>query len=326
MNILVTGGAGYIGSVLVELLVKKGHSVVAFDNLSNGHRGAVHSSARLVIGDLADASEMERLFSENIFNCVMHLASLCLVEESLRAPEKYYWNGLVCGLNLLTAMTRHGTKRIVFSSSASVYGEPDAVSITEDAPTRPVNPYGECKLTFERMLHWFRVAHGLNYISFRYFNAAGATETHGELHNPETHLIPLVLKAARGQREAVEIFGTDYPTKDGTCVRDYVHVIDLAEAHVLGMEALVRGKSGTFNLGNGNGYSVSEVISVASDVAGVEIRKRTVGRRMGDPATLVASSERAKNELGWVPRHASLREIIESALNWMKAFPSGYID
>jgi len=326
MNILVTGGAGYIGSVLVELLVKKGHSVVAFDNLSNGHRGAVHSSARLVIGDLADASEMERLFSENIFNCVMHLASLCLVEESLRAPEKYYWNGLVCGLNLLTAMTRHGTKRIVFSSSASVYGEPDAVPITEDSPTRPVNPYGECKLTFERMLHWFRVAHGLNYISFRYFNAAGATETHGELHNPETHLIPLVLKAARGQREAVEIFGTDYPTKDGTCVRDYVHVIDLAEAHVLGMEALVRGKSGTFNLGNGNGYSVSEVISVASDVAGVEIRKRTVGRRMGDPATLVASSERAKNELGWVPRHASLREIIESALNWMKAFPSGYID
>jgi UDP-glucose 4-epimerase len=326
MNILVTGGAGYIGSVLVELLVKKGHSVVAFDNLSNGHRGAVHSSARLVIGDLADASEMERLFSENIFNCVMHLASLCLVEESLRAPEKYYWNGPVCGLNLLTAMTRHGTKRIVFSSSASVYGEPDAVPITEDSPTRPVNPYGECKLTFERMLHWFRVAHGLNYISFRYFNAAGATETHGELHNPETHLIPLVLKAARGQREAVEIFGTDYPTKDGTCVRDYVHVIDLAEAHVLGMEALVRGKSGTFNLGNGNGYSVSEVISVASDVAGVEIRKRTVGRRMGDPATLVASSERAKNELGWVPRHASLREIIESALNWMKAFPSGYID
>jgi UDP-glucose 4-epimerase len=326
MNILVTGGAGYIGSVVVELLVKKGHSVVAFDNLSTGHRGAVHSSAQLVTGDLADASELERLFTQNMFNCVMHLASLGLVEESLRAPERYYRNELVCGLNLLTAMIRSGTKRIVFSSSASVYGEPDTVPITEDAPTRPVNPYGECKLTFERMLHWFKVAHGLNYISFRYFNAAGATDTHGELHNPETHLIPLVLKTARGQREVVEIFGTDYPTQDGTCVRDYIHVIDLAEAHVLAMEALVRGKSGTFNLGNGNGYSVQEIISAASEVAGVEIPKRTVGRRTGDPARLVASSQSAKNELGWTPKHISLYDIIESAWKWMKAFPSGYAD
>lgn len=326
MNILVTGGAGYIGSVLVELLAKKGHSVVVFDNLSTGHRAAVYSPAQFVAGDLADAGDVERLFSQNMFNCVMHLASLSLVEESLRAPEKYYWNGLVCGLNVLSAMIRYGTKRIVFSSSASVYGEPDTVPIAEDAPTKPVNPYGECKLGFERMLHWFQVAHGLNYISFRYFNAAGATETHGEFHNPETHLIPLVLKTARGHRETVEIFGTDYPTQDGTCVRDYIHVIDLAEAHILGMEALVRGKSGVFNLGNGNGYSVSEVISVASEVAGVEIPKRPVGRRMGDPARLVASSEKARDELGWTPTHASLREIIESAWKWMKAFPSGYAD
>ncbi|MCX5801024.1 MAG: UDP-glucose 4-epimerase GalE [Candidatus Eisenbacteria bacterium] len=324
MNVLVTGGAGYIGSVLVEILVKKGHSVVVFDNLSTGHKDAVHSSARFVAGDLADASEVEGLFSENAFNCVMHLASPSLVEESLRAPEKYYWSELVCGLNLLTAMMRFGTKRIVFSSSASVYGEPDAVPITEDAPTRPVNPYGECKLGFERMLHWFRVAHGLNYISFRYFNAAGATESHGELHDPETHLVPLVLKTAKGQREAVEIFGTDYPTPDGTCVRDYVHVLDLAEAHVLGMDALVRGKHGIFNLGNGEGYSVEEVISVASKVTGVAISKRSVGRRMGDPAKLVASPERAKSELGWVPQHTSLREIVESAWNWLAAFPSGY--
>lgn len=326
MNILVTGGAGYIGSVLVELLVKKGHTVVAFDNLSTGHKSAVHSSARLVVGDLADASEVERLFSENMFNCVMHLASLSLVEESLRAPEKYYWNGLVCGLNLLTAMMRYGTKRIVFSSSASVYGEPDNVPIPEDAATRPVNPYGECKLTFERMLHWFKVAHGLSYISFRYFNAAGATETHGESHDPETHLIPIVLKAARGQREAVEIFGADYPTPDGTCIRDYIHVIDLAEAHILGMEALLRGKTGTFNLGNGSGYSVKEVVSVASEVVGAEIPNRVVGRRMGDPARLVASSERAKKELGWAPKSTSLRGIVESAWNWMKTFPSGYTD
>jgi UDP-glucose 4-epimerase len=326
MNILVTGGAGYIGSVLVELLAKKGHSVVVFDNLSTGHRNAVCSSAQLVTGDLADAGDVEGLFSQNMFNCVMHLASLSLVEESLRAPEKYYWNGLVCGLNLLSGMIRSGTKRIVFSSSASVYGEPEKVPITEDAPTNPANPYGECKLSFEKMLHWFKFAHGLNYISFRYFNAAGATEAHGELHDPETHLIPLVLKTARGQRETVEIFGTDYPTQDGTCVRDYIHVIDLAEAHILGMEALVRGKSGIFNLGNGNGYSVNDVISVAGEVAGADIPKRPAGRRMGDPATLVASSEKARNELGWIPKHASLREIIESAWKWMRTFPSGYVD
>jgi len=324
MNILVTGGAGYIGSVLVELLAKRGHSVVVFDNLSTGHRGAVYSSAQLRTGDLADPGEIDRLFSENMFNCVMHLASPSLVEESLRSPEKYYRNGLVCGLNLLSAMVRYGAKRIVFSSSASVYGEPESVPITEEASTHPVNPYGECKLAFERMLHWFKVAHGISYISFRYFNAAGATETHGELHRPETHLIPLVLRTARGQREAVEIFGTDYPTEDGTCVRDYVHVADLAEAHILGMEALISGKSGTFNLGNGNGYSVKEVVTVASEVVGVEIARRTVGRRAGDPARLVASSERARSELGWIPKRTSLREIVESAWNWMKAFPSGY--
>ncbi|KPJ59574.1 MAG: hypothetical protein AMJ46_10685 [Latescibacteria bacterium DG_63] len=326
MNILVTGGAGYVGSVLVELLAKKGHSVVVFDNLSTGHRGAVEPSAKLVAGDLCDATEVERLFREHMFNCVMHLAGHTLVEESMRVPEKYYWSGLVCGLNLLTAMVRHGTKRIVFSSSASVYGEPEAVPIPETAPTIPQNPYGECKLAFERMLRWFEIAHGLSNISLRYFNAAGATAAHGESHEPETHLIPVVLKTALGQREAIEIFGTDYPTKDGTCVRDYVHVVDLAEAHILGMDALVRGTSGVFNLGNGNGFSVKEVVSAGREVTGVDIIAKDSERRKGDPARLVASSEKAREVLKWNPQRTSLHEIIQSAWKWMKEHPEGYLD
>jgi len=326
MNILVTGGAGYIGSVVVELLVRKGHSVVVFDNFSTGHRGAVEPTAKVVQGDLADAGEVERLFGENIFNCVMHLAGDSLVEESMRSPEKYYWSGLCSGLTLLTTMVRHGAKRIVFSSSASVYGDPESVPITESAPTRPRNPYGEVKLAFERALHWFQVAHGLSYISLRYFNAAGATLAHGEHHDPETHLIPIVLKAALGQSEAVEVFGTDYPTEDGTCVRDYVHVLDLAEAHLLGLDALVKNKSGVYNLGNGSGYSVRQVLAAACEVTGKDIPQRSVGRRQGDPARLVAGSDRAVSELGWRPAHASLREMIKSSWDWMRTYPTGYSD
>ncbi len=326
MNILVTGGAGYIGSVLVELLVMRGHSVVVFDNLSTGHRSAVEQSARLVTGDLCDAAEVERLFGDNMFNCVMHLAGHTLVEESMRVPEKYYLNTMACGHNLLTAMVRHGTRRIVFSSSAAVYGEPEVVPIPEVAPTVPQNPYGECKLAFERMLHWFGVAHDVSHVSLRYFNAAGATAAHGEDHDPETHLIPVVLKAAMGQREAIEVFGADYPTEDGTCVRDYIHVVDLAEAHVLAMEALVRKTSGVYNLGNGNGFSVNEVVSMAREVTGVDIPSRQAERRSGDPARLVASSERARTELGWNPQRTSLREIIQSAWEWMKDHPEGYAD
>ncbi|UCF79622.1 MAG: UDP-glucose 4-epimerase GalE [Candidatus Eiseniibacteriota bacterium] len=326
MNILVTGGAGYIGSVLVELLVIKGHSVVVFDNLSTGHRGAVEPSAKLVTGDLCDAAEVERLFTENMFNCVMHLACHTLVEESMRFPEKYYWSGLVCGLNLLSAMVRHGTKRMVFSSSAAVYGEPESVPISETAATLPQNPYGECKLAFERMLHWFNVAHGLDYVSLRYFNAAGATAAHGESHEPETHLIPVVLKTALGQRDVIEVFGTDYPTPDGTCVRDYVHVVDLAEAHVLAADALLKGSTGIFNLGNGSGFSVNEVISAAREVTGADIRTKNVARRKGDPARLVASSDKAVKELGWNPKRTSLQEIILSAWRWMKDHPVGYAD
>ena len=326
MNVLVTGGGGYIGSVVVELLIRKGHSVVVFDNFSTGHKAAVEPAAEVVAGDLADAGEVERLFNGHMFNCVMHLAGDSLVEESMRLPEKYYWSGLCSGLTLLTAMVRHGAKRIVFSSSASVYGDPESVPITESAPARPRNPYGEVKLAFERALHWFQVAHGLSYISLRYFNAAGATLAHGEHHSPETHLIPLVLKTALGQSEAVEVFGTDYQTEDGTCVRDYVHVLDLAEAHVLGLNALVRNKTGVFNLGNGNGHSVRQVLAAACEVTGTEIPQRSVGRRQGDPARLVASSEKAVSELGWKPAHASLHEMIKSSWDWMKAFPTGYSD
>jgi UDP-glucose 4-epimerase len=295
-----------------------------FDNFSTGHRGAVEPAAEVVPGDLADAGEVERLFAGHMFNCVMHLAGDSLVEESMRLPEKYYWGGLCSGLNLLTAMVRHGAKRIVFSSSASVYGDPESVPITESAATRPQSPYGEVKLAFERTLHWFQVAHGLSYVSLRYFNAAGATSAHGEHHSPETHLIPLVLKAALGQSEAVDVFGTDYPTEDGTCVRDYVHVIDLAEAHVLGLSALVRNKSGVFNLGNGNGYSVKQVLTTAREVTEAEIPQRNAGRRQGDPARLVASSEKAAAELGWKPAHPSLSEMIKSSWDWMREFPTGY--
>jgi UDP-glucose 4-epimerase len=324
MNILVTGGGGYIGSVVVELLITKGHAVVVFDNFSTGHRGAIEPSARTVVGDLGDAGAVKRLFDENTFDCVMHLAGDSLVEESMRLPEKYYRSGLVSGLNLLSAMAGHGVRRIVFSSSASVYGDPGSVPILESAPAKPQNPYGEVKLAFERMLHWFQSAHGLDYISLRYFNAAGATEAHGEHHAPETHLIPLVLKAAMGQTEAVDVYGADYPTDDGTCVRDYVHVVDLAEAHILGLEALLRNKTGIFNLGNGNGYSVKQVLAVARQVTGVDIPHRNAARRKGDPSRLVASSEKASRELRWSPAHASLSEMIASAWDWMKAFPTGY--
>ncbi|MBN1504604.1 MAG: UDP-glucose 4-epimerase GalE [Candidatus Eisenbacteria bacterium] len=325
MKVLVTGGAGYIGSVVVELLVRKEHSVVVLDNFSTGHRAAVDPSAEVVQGELADDSEVESLFRRNTFDCVMHLAGDSLVEDSMRLPGKYYRSGLCSGLNLLAAMVRHGARRIVFSSSASVYGDPESVPITETAPTRPQNPYGEVKLAFERALHWFHVAHGLSYVSLRYFNAAGATETHGEHHSPETHLIPLVLRAAV-LGKAVEVYGTDYPTEDGTCVRDYVHVLDLAEAHVLGLGALLRDKTGVFNLGNGSGYSVKQVLAAAGLVTGTEIPWHGAGRRPGDPARLVASSEKAASQLGWRPERASLHEMIQSAWDWMRAFPAGYPD
>jgi UDP-glucose 4-epimerase len=324
MKILVTGGAGYIGSVVSEELIKGGHQVVVYDSLYKGHRSAIVSGARFVNADLADHSSLrETLWSHGI-EAVIHMAADSLVGESCEEPAKYYRNNLLNGLALLDAMRETQVSRIVFSSTAAVYGQPEKQPIDESAPTNPTNPYGESKLGFEHALRWYGEAYGLRYASLRYFNAAGASEQCGEDHDPETHLIPNVLQAAAGRREFVEVYGNDYPTKDGTCVRDYIHVIDLARAHVLALNMLDEG-SRIYNLGcGGDGYTVNEVIETAREVTGKEIPGRVGPRRAGDPAVLVASSEKIKRELGWKPEFQNLRVIVESAWRWILAHPNGY--
>jgi UDP-glucose 4-epimerase len=315
MNILVTGGAGYIGSVVVEECISAGHKTFVIDNLEKGHREMVHPDAGFFEGDFGDAELMERIFRDENIDTVIHMAAYSLVGESVDHPGKYYQNNVINGLSLLNAMVASGVKNIVFSSTAATYGEPEKYPITEDFPNVPTNPYGESKLAFERALKWYERAHGVRYVSLRYFNAAGATERCGELHDPETHIIPIVLQAAAGTRDSVQIYGDDYPTKDGTCVRDYIHVTDLARAHVL---AVASGKSGIYNLGcGGEGYTVREVIETAREVTGREIKAEVAPRRPGDPAVLVAGSGRIKEELGWTPEYQDLRVIIESAWNWM---------
>jgi UDP-glucose 4-epimerase len=315
MNILVTGGAGYIGSVVVEECVSAGHKTFVVDNLEKGHREMVHPDAGFFQGDFGDAALMERIFRDEKIDTVIHMAAYSLVGESVEHPAKYYHNNVVNGLTMLNSMVTCGVKNIVFSSTAATYGEPESFPITEDFPNIPTNPYGETKLAFERALKWYENAHGVRYVSLRYFNAAGATERCGEMHNPETHIIPIVLQAAAGKRESVQIFGDDYPTKDGTCVRDYIHVTDLARAHVL---AVASESSGIYNLGcGGDGYTVKEVIDTAREVTGREIRAVVGPRRPGDPAVLVAGSERIKKELGWAPEFQDLRVIIDSAWKWM---------
>jgi UDP-glucose 4-epimerase len=315
MNILVTGGAGYIGSVVVEECISAGHKTFVIDNLEKGHREMVHPDAGFFEGDFGDAELMERIFRDENIDTVIHMAAYSLVGESVDHPAKYYQNNVINGLSLLNTMVSCGVKNIVFSSTAATYGEPEKYPITEDFPNVPTNPYGESKLAFERALKWYERAHGVRYVSLRYFNAAGATERCGELHDPETHIIPIVLQAAAGTRDSVQIYGDDYPTKDGTCVRDYIHVTDLARAHVL---AVASGKSGIYNLGcGGEGYTVREVIDTAREVTGREIKAEVAPRRPGDPAVLVAGSGRIKEELGWTPEYQDLRVIIESAWNWM---------
>ena len=315
MNILVTGGAGYIGSVVVEECISAGHKTFVIDNLEKGHREMVHPDAGFFEGDFGDAELMERIFRDENIDTVIHMAAYSLVGESVDHPAKYYQNNVINGLSLLNTMVSCGVKNIVFSSTAATYGEPEKYPITEDFPNVPTNPYGESKLAFERALKWYERAHGVRYVSLRYFNAAGATERCGELHDPETHIIPIVLQAAAGTRDSVQIYGDDYPTKDGTCVRDYIHVTDLARAHVL---AVASGKSGIYNLGcGGEGYTVREVIETAREVTGREIKAEVAPRRPGDPAVLVAGSGRIKEELGWTPEYQDLRVIIESAWNWM---------
>jgi UDP-glucose 4-epimerase len=324
MRVLVTGGAGYIGSVVTEQLVGDGHQVVVYDNLSKGHRAGVIAGAELVEADLFDGDTLKQTLHERQIEAVIHMAASSLVGESVEHPNKYYRNNVIAGLNLLDAMLACDVKSIVFSSTAAVYGEPESQPIEESAPTTPTNPYGETKLTFEYALQWYDRAYKLRFASLRYFNAAGATEHCGEDHDPESHIIPITLQAAAGKRPRVEIFGEDYPTPDGTCVRDYIHVIDLARAHIQALAALSEG-SRIYNLGcGGAGYSVNEVIETARRITGKEIPTRVGPRRAGDPATLVASSDRIKRELGWQPQFQDLGLIIESAWRWMENHPDGY--
>jgi len=316
MRVLVTGGAGYIGSVVSEQLVSDGHEVVVYDNLSKGHRDAVVPDARFVEGDLHEAEKLRETL--NGIDAVIHMAAFSLVGESVEAPSKYYHNNVVAGLVLLDAMRDCGVKRIVFSSTAATYGEPEAQPIFESAPTNPTNPYGESKLAFEKAMHWYERAYGLRYASLRYFNAAGASEQCGEDHDPETHIIPITLQVAAGKRSHVEIYGDDYPTADGTCIRDYIHVIDLARAHILALDVLNE-RSAIYNLGcGGDGYSVRDVIDTTRRVTGKDIPVRMGPRRPGDPAVLIAGSDKIKSELGWQPQFQDLGVIIESAWRWLK--------
>ena len=319
MNILVTGGAGYIGSVVTDELIKAGHSVTVFDNLEKGHSDAVAPEADLIIGDLREGNlPLEKIFRQKEIEAVIHLAAYSLVGESVENPGTYYRNNFVAGLNLLDAMIKSDVKKIVFSSTAAVYGEPDKQPITETAKNAPTNPYGETKLAFEQALKWYEQAFDLKYASLRYFNAAGASEKRGERHEPETHLIPLVFQAALGKIPHIKIFGNDYQTRDQTCVRDYIHVVDLAQAHIHAIKILDK-QSAIYNLGcGGEGYTVREVIETVQEVTDLEIPVQISNRRIGDPAILIASSDKIKSELGWQPEFQDLRLIIESAWFWLK--------
>lgn len=327
MKVLVLGGAGYIGSHTVKALCEENIDVVVADNLVTGHIEAVDSRAKFYKGDIRDINFLDDLFSKEKIDAVIHFAAYSLVGESVTDPLKYYDNNL-CGTKvLLESMVKNNVDKIVFSSTAATYGEPENIPILESDRTEPTNPYGETKLSMEKMFKWTANAHGLRFVSLRYFNACGADESGkiGEAHNPETHLIPIILQVPNGQREFVSIFGNDYPTKDGTCIRDYIHVTDLAQAHILAVKYLMNGgNSDIFNLGNGVGFSVREVIETARKVTGHPIPVKDVERRAGDPAQLIASSEKAKKVLDWKPEHDSLEEIIASAWNWHKNHPNGY--
>jgi UDP-glucose 4-epimerase len=325
MTVLVTGGAGYIGSVTAELLLDAGHQVIIFDNLIKGHSAAVDPRAIFVEGDIADGELVEKTLQRHQVEAVMHFAAHSLVGESMENAAKYFDNNLTAGMKLLDAMLKAGTRMLVFSSSAATYGMPNNVPIRENDQTEPINPYGESKLLYERILKWYDSVHGIKFVSLRYFNAAGASEKFGEVHDPETHLIPLVLQVALGQRPEIGIHGGDYPTPDGTAIRDYIHVTDLAAAHLLAMDWLADGgESQIFNLGNGAGFSVKEVIEMAREVTGHAIPARVGPRRAGDPPALVASSEEITKRLGWQPEYPGLKEIIETAWAWHRKHPMGY--
>lgn len=322
-KIFVTGGAGYIGSICVEELLNKGFEVAVFDNLSEGHRRAIDERARFFQGDLADRSTVQHAFSEFRPDAVMHFAANALVGESMQNPSKYFRNNVSCGINLLDAAVEAGVGKFVFSSTCATFGIPESMPIDESLPQRPINPYGESKLLFEKILRWYGEIHNLSYVALRYFNAAGATERFGEDHRIETHLIPNILKVALGQRESVEIYGTDYPTPDGTCIRDYIHILDLAQAHLLAVQS---DKTACYNLGTGGGTSVKEVIDTCRTVTGRDITAVEKPRRPGDPPRLIAASDKIRSELGWKPRFENILPIVQSAWAWHVRNPEGYGD
>jgi UDP-glucose 4-epimerase len=323
MNVFVTGGAGYIGSVCVEELLNAGHQVTVYDDLSEGHRSAVDARSQFMAGQPHRDHDILNAVKHARPEAIVHFAGSTLVGESMTHPKKYFQNNVVNGLKLLDAAVECGVTKFIFSSTCATYGPPDRVPMTEVLPQRPINPYGESKLMFEKILLWYRQIYGLEFIAFRYFNAAGASERFGEHHRTETHLLPNVLKVALGQVARCEIYGTDYPTPDGTCIRDYIHIIDLAQAHILG---LPQGKQGFYNLGNGDGYSVRQVLDTCEKVTGRKIPFLERPRRAGDPPRLVASAEKAIRELGWKPKFPKLEDIVNSAWNWHQRHPSGYPD
>jgi len=323
MNVLVTGGAGYIGSVCTEELLNAGHQVTVYDNLTEGHRSAVDPRAAFVQGDPVSENDLVAILKRAQPEAILHFAASALVGESMTNPGKYFQNNVCNGLRLLEAAVTCGVKKFVFSSTCATYGPPDKVPMTEDLPQRPINPYGESKLMFEKMLLWYRELKGLEFVAFRYFNAAGASQKFGEHHRIETHLIPNVLKVPLGQSKQCEIYGTDYPTPDGTCIRDYIHIVDLAQAHIL---ALAPGKGGFFNLGNGDGYSVRQAIQMCEKITGKSIPAIEKPRRPGDPPKLVAAADKAIRELGWKPKHPKLEDIVTTAWDWHRRNPDGYKD
>ena len=324
MSILVTGAAGYIGSVCSEVLISRGMPVIALDSLLEGHRGAVPPGATFCQVDLADRAQLEAVFTKHKVDAVMHFAAEALVAKSVREPSIFYATNVASGVNLLDAVTRHAVKKFIFSSTAATYGEPEIVPIPEDHSKSPINPYGKSKLTFEQILADYKLYTGLKYVTLRYFNAAGASSTCGENHRVETHLIPRVLDAAAGSLPHVDVFGTDYPTRDGTCVRDYIHVLDIADSHVRALEEIDRVTGEAFNVGNSRGFSILEVIDAAERITGRKIPRKLGPRRPGDPAVLVASKEKLKRVLGWEASHSSLEEIIQSAWTWKQKHPNGY--
>jgi UDP-glucose 4-epimerase len=327
MRVLVTGGAGYIGSVVAEQLLWAGHQVTVIDNLSRGHRQAVPKGAELIVGELAEKEKLERLFRSHGFEAVLHFAAFIEAGESMKVPETFFRNNTANALTLLETMLSAGVRRFVFSSTAALFGNPVRTPIEEEDALQPTNAYGESKLLVERMLEWLHRVHGLRYASLRYFNAAGASAPdRGEAHRPESHLIPRILGVALGRPKQIEIFGTDYPTPDGTCIRDYVHVSDLAEAHLLALDALERSARLIYNLGSGSGFSVRQVIEAARLVTGLPIPVVESARRAGDPAVLIASSEKIRRELKWQPKFPELESILESAWSWHRNFPDGYVE